>query len=342
MNSRKLVVLSAFLCLIISAYASSTNINSAGDSSFHLIDSLAQNAPNGPDIATVAAYLSKSSSNDMEKARAAFSWVAANIKYDDNAYNSGKIGDMSAQVVLKRKHAVCEGYANLYKALGEAMGLEVEKIDGYAKAYGYRPGEKFSGDPNHSWNAVKVNGQWLLLDATWGAGFSDGGRGNLKSHKLFTPYWFNVDKYEFLFMHFPSDVKWQLISQPVVLKQFEEMPYLHEAYFQMGFNAHDILDKFIAKTLPKKLPEVFAVKYDLRLVDFPLSEVITHEKEVTFTILCKEDVDIEFVNDPKKWVRMQRWGDGYRIISPLKAGDLQFAIKGKGKDYDVFIKYKVK
>ena len=312
---------------------------------FDYIDSFAKNAPGDidHDSSTVAAYLLKGCKTDLQKARAVFTWIANNIKYDDNAFNSGKIGNMGATAVLKRKHAVCEGYANLYKAIGEAMGLEVEKIDGWAKAYGYRPGEKFTGkDPNHSWNAVKINGEWELLDATWGAGWASGGRGHLMSHKAFTAYWFNVNKYEFLFMHYPKDQHWMLIAQAVTLRQYEEMPFVQPAFFQMGFNAHDILDKSIAKTLPKQLAEAYPTANHLKLVDFPLSAVIEPASEASFTITCDEDVDIEFINDPKKWYRMERSGNTYTVKLPLKRGDLQVAIKGKSRVYSDIIKYKVK
>jgi len=323
----------------------SMQVNSFAEPEFIEIDSIAKNAPSNIDHDPVAigAYLSKACKSDLQKARAAFTWIANNIKYDDNAYNSGKIGDMSAVAVLKRKHAVCEGYANLYKAIGQAMGLEVEIINGYAKAYGYRPGEKFSGtQPNHAWNAVKVNEDWILLDATWGSAYSDGGRGHLMSHKMFTPYWFNVNRYEFLFMHYPQDTKWSLLPQAVTLKQFEDMPFVQPAFFQMGFNAHDILDKSIAKTLPKQLPDTYPSKYNLKLIDFPLSAIIPPSNAASFTIICDEDVDIEFVNDPKQWKRMSRSGNKYTVTLPLKRGELQVAIKGKSRAYDDIIKYKVK
>ena len=250
---------------------------------------------------------------------------------------------MSAPAVLKRKHAVCEGYANLYKAIAQAIGLEVERIDGYAKAYGYRPGQKIVGtQPNHSWNAVKIDGEWALLDVTWGAGYSDGGRGHLMSHKAFSPYWFNVNKYEFMFMHYPQNEQWLQVSQKVTLKQFEEMPFVQPAFFQMGFDAKEILDKSIAKTLPKQLADAYPSKYQLRLVGFPVGAVIPPTSEITFSILCNEDLDIEFINDPKKWYRMEKHENTYSVKLPLKRGQLQVAIKGKGNSYVDLIKYQVR
>ena len=331
------------------AYASdslnSSQVISFAEPEFEFIDSFAKNAPSNidRDSSTIAAYLLKGSKNDKQKARAVFTWIANNIKYDDNAFNSGKVGNMSAAGVLKRRHAVCEGYANLYKAIAQAMGLEVERIDGYAKAYGYRPGQRIVGtQPNHSWNAVKIDGEWALLDATWGAGYSDGGRGHLMSHKAFSPYWFNVNKYEFMFMHYPQNEQWLQVLQKVTLKQFEEMPFVQPAFFQMGFDAHEILNKSIAKTLPPKLADAYPTTYHLKLVDFPLGLVIAPTNEASFTIISDEDLDIEFINDPKKWYRMERSGNKYTVKLPLKRGELQVAIKGKSRTYADIIKYQVK
>jgi len=51
---------------------------------------------------------------------------------------------------------VCEGFSNLYYVIGAEMGLEIKKVSGYAKAYGYSQGDKFK-EENHAWNLIKIN-----------------------------------------------------------------------------------------------------------------------------------------------------------------------------------------
>lgn len=333
---RIILLLSSILCFLVAS----------AQTDFTAIDSFAQNAPNGVDrdTATVAEYLLKGCHNDMEKARAVFSWIANNIKYDDNAYNTGKYGNMSANGVIKRRHAVCEGYANLYKALANAMGLEAERIDGWAKAYGYRPGQKLTGtNPNHAWNAVKVNGEWILLDATWGSGTSVGGRGQLNSKRLFSPYWFNVNPYDFLFMHYPQNDKWLLVPQSLTLKQYEDMPFLEAGFFQLGFSGRDIFDKVMSKTSPKLFPQAYPSKYHITLLNFPVDGVMAPAPEVTFSLTCSDDLDIVIVNDPRTFSRMERSGNTYSVKMPVKRGELKVCVKrGKSHDYDDLIVYKVK
>ncbi len=310
------------------------------------IDTFAMNAPTNIDQSpeTVGAYLVKRCANDLQKARAAFAWVATHIRYDDNAYNSGNIGDQSAPVILKRKHGVCEGYSNLYKAIGEAMGLEVQKIEGYAKAYGYHAGERFEGsDPNHAWNAVKINGEWAFVDATWGSGHAEGGRGHLVSRKVFTPYWFNVNRYEFLFKHYPQDAQWLLVPESVSLKQYQEMPQIEEPFFMLGFDAHDILQKALAKTLPKQLPEAYITKFHVKQLGLPLSGSISESAEASFSVMCDEDVDIVVANNVKQFASMKKNGNIYAVQMPIKKGDLVITVrdvKSKGPYADI-MRYKV-
>ena len=313
---------------------------------FKYIDSFAINAPSSLVYNTdsIANYLRKGCKNDMEKARAAFTWVASNIRYDDNGFNSGNIPDQSPARVLKHKHAVCEGYADLYAAIAKALGLEAVKVIGHAKAYGYRPGERFENKrSNHAWNAVKIDGQWRLLDATWGAGASDGERGKLVSRKQFTPYWFNVDKYEFIFQHYPIEQQWTLLTEALTIRQYEEMPRVRESFFIMGFNAADIFTRYLAKTLPKELPIAYTNTHPLKLIDFPLDGILAPTDKVKFTIVSEEDLVFAISNDLKQPpVFMTKSGNQYTATLSLKKGDLHIAIGQKGTRFSDILLYKVK
>jgi transglutaminase/protease-like cytokinesis protein 3 len=61
---------------------------------------------------------------------------------------------------------VCTGYAQAVTLLGEAAGLESVIVTGYADG-GVTTG-------GHAWNKVLVDGQWLVVDATWDDNEEDG------------------------------------------------------------------------------------------------------------------------------------------------------------------------
>lgn len=46
-------------------------------------------------------------------------------------------------------------------------------VPGYSKGFGYQLGQSFSGEFDHAWNAVFLEGRWHLVDSTWGSGLVD-------------------------------------------------------------------------------------------------------------------------------------------------------------------------
>ena len=90
--------------------------------------------------------------------------------YDRAAYdaiNAGGTTASSPQVaqsqeaygILVAGTAVCNGYAQAMHLLTEAAGLESVMVNGEASS-GFTTGA-------HAWNRVRIDGQWLVVDATW-------------------------------------------------------------------------------------------------------------------------------------------------------------------------------
>jgi hypothetical protein len=128
--------------------------------------------------------------------------------------------------VLHSRKSVCAGYANLFEALGRAAGLEVATIPGFARGYGFRAGSE-SGDTNHDWNAVKLDGRWQLVDATWGAGHMDEQK---RYAREFDGFFFLTPPEQFIYRHFPKDPKWQLLPRPLTAAEFSDLVYLRTPF----------------------------------------------------------------------------------------------------------------
>ena len=178
---------------------------------------------------TLAHYLVIPAKNDVEKARSIFRWVAENISYDFDAYLSGNIPPQNASDILKCRKGVCAGYASLYKALCDRAGLECEIIIGYAKGYSYKSGSVVPGT-NHAWNAIKLNGKWYLMDATWSSGRKSDH--NKITRDEFEEFYFCPDPADFIYSHFPEEEKWQLLDKPVTREDFFNLinPYTQFFY----------------------------------------------------------------------------------------------------------------
>jgi transglutaminase/protease-like cytokinesis protein 3 len=184
-------------------------------------------------VSILVNYLITPAQNDIERARAIYSWVAHNISYDYNAYLTHSYGDTSASGVLQSRSSVCEGYSSLFEALAKDAGLDVVTIDGWGKGIGYAVGDQISGSTNHAWNAVKINGSWYLIDSTWGAGYID------QSHFVqeFCDGYFLTPPETFIIDHFPKTSSWQLLKQPMSQSEFAQLPLTYSGFFQyrLGF-----------------------------------------------------------------------------------------------------------
>jgi len=214
----------------------SLGARTGGARDFTTIDRHALATPRSAErsIGTLAAYLTRPARSELEKARAIFRWVTHNIAYDADAYFSRRFRNARAtpESVLKSRRGVCDGYARIYEGLAKAAGLEVVRVSGYAKGFGYELGDEIPKQSNHAWNAVKANGRWILLDTTWGAGAVSGeSRSFVRS---FQEHYFQTDPNEMIYAHLPEDPKWQLLDKPVSRGKFANLPKLRPLFFQHG------------------------------------------------------------------------------------------------------------
>jgi transglutaminase/protease-like cytokinesis protein 3 len=174
-------------------------------------------------IRQLAFFIASHSKSVFEMVKKAHDWVALHIKYDYKAYISNNIPAQDIASVLRKKEAVCAGYAELFKSLCDAMGIECIIISGYAKSndsffsiFGFK-------ESNHSWNKVKVEGNWFLLDCTWDAGYI---LNNIWKKNYSTKYFFLNPVY-FAHEHFPENKSDQLLALPIPKSIFLILPRHH-------------------------------------------------------------------------------------------------------------------
>lgn len=156
--------------------------------------------------------------NDYDRVRAIYTWIATNIQYDLLSFHQSRSQDQTISKVLSSGKALCSGFSFLFKELCRMAKIESEIIEGYAKAFGYQPGQKFDTS-NHAWNAVRIYGTWYLLDVTWAAGNPQYLSGHKNKTDLNT--YFLVNPEILVKTHLPEDPTWQLISNKITLREFE-------------------------------------------------------------------------------------------------------------------------
>jgi transglutaminase/protease-like cytokinesis protein 3 len=167
---------------------------------------IASKAPK-TDTKSLAQQITIGKKTDADKAKSIFIWITTTIEYDNELRLNRKLQEeiytSEANVIthaVRRKKALCGGYAFLFKQLCEDVGVKAEIIHGFTNQ-----GNQWKNNaakPEHTWNAVHINGAWQLLDITWAV--SHGSRENPQW------FWYGTAPSDFIKTHLPQEKKWQL------------------------------------------------------------------------------------------------------------------------------------
>jgi transglutaminase/protease-like cytokinesis protein 3 len=272
---------------------------------YNTIDTYARNAPESAarNLKTLSDYLTSPAKSDLAKARSVYAWITSHIQYDEAAFRGQRYSSEVeyANRSLRSRKAVCTGFALLFKHLLAPAGIDAANIKGYARTFDSEAGQPIQR-VDHEWNAVRLDGEWYLLDIAWAQTTAKSGKAN--------DYFFLTEPAEFAANHFPTDPRWQLLGSTVSKAQFDQFPKLYDAYFRLGFDDN-----------------------------FPKSGVLRADDAVTLTL--KNDSDIEFMCALGKAggsesatvpVSVQRVGETYRLtVSVPKRGNSTLLIFAKAK-----------
>jgi len=170
--------------------------------------------PNVKTASDIARYVTRHLTSPTDKARAIYCWIAHNITYDvSRMYTTETYTNPQELVdkVLKTRRGVCSNYAALFQACCRSVGVESYIIEGYT-----RQNDK-TISIGHAWNAVKIDGRYYNIDATWASGYL---RGNSYTRQ-FRDIYFLIPPVEFIKTHMPFDPVWQFLTNPITHKEFD-------------------------------------------------------------------------------------------------------------------------
>jgi len=286
-------------------------------------------------IESLAAYLVKPAASERDKARLIYRWITDRIAYDFEGLVSGK-KDSRVEAVLQNRKAVCAGYARLFERLGKEAGLEVTIVVGRTKEARTPPGQEPS-PTDHAWNAVKLDGDWQLIDATWGAGSIQ----NNKFKKRYREYFFLPPPEEFIFTHFPVESRWQLLPAPVALEEFKAWPRIPFMLFDLGFTAKDVGARLQSKGLTECVDVTDPAGPKIVVRTAPLERSLRNGSKyrVRVETAAFEDMVVIIAGKPSI---MPRKGDGFETEFVARKGDLKVSGRlADAKSYESILRYKV-
>jgi len=152
----------------------------------------------------LAGFIQQQYSNDRARVAAAYTWVTANIRYSKDSMlsiNWSKNREDKITATLRRRKGVCDNFASVFADIIAKMAIPSYVVNGVAKG-------NIEGQA-HSWTALKLDGHWYMCDPTW-----DAGPGKTDKNFLITPT-------EFIATHWPFDPLWQLLPNPISLREFD-------------------------------------------------------------------------------------------------------------------------
>ncbi|MEO6613462.1 MAG: transglutaminase domain-containing protein [Chitinophagaceae bacterium] len=224
------------------------------------------------DLAVLAKQLTASSSTEKAKVTAIFRWITENIAYRPNSLravigpaslrNSREeviddsplkpLNERVAESVVDKREAVCDGYARLFTFLCEAAGIRSEIIIGYARTSTNKPGQRFG--VNHYWNAVMIDGDWQLLDATWASGYLSSRNEFIREYD---DRYFLSSPENFIRDHYPDDPRWTLLPDSKVPEEFRRSPFKQKSFSKYRitsfYPSSGVIETFVGDTVHLQL-----------------------------------------------------------------------------------------
>ncbi|MDZ4665303.1 MAG: transglutaminase domain-containing protein [Bacteroidota bacterium] len=203
-------------------------------------------------VPDLSKQLTSNYTKDIDKVRSIFCWITQNIIYDVNEFHNDSAhkfynyikyktcvgcGDSlyNAKIidsVLRKKAAICDGYARLFKTLCMFSGIRSEMIIGMGK----NDIEQLNVyESNHAWNAVSVDNRWFLLDACWASGTCDSA--TMKFTPALNEFYFFTDPRQFSYSHFPDEKKYFHYDNALSKQTFISMPLVFDDFFLLGFDS---------------------------------------------------------------------------------------------------------
>ncbi|KIX09658.1 uncharacterized protein Z518_00739 [Rhinocladiella mackenziei CBS 650.93] len=140
--------------------------------SFSQVDKAARFITTLPSSITAASlatgYICRPYRSGVQRLRAIFTWCAERISWEEDldmdGFNHNR--PIDTRKVIQTKRGSSQEISALVLEMCIAIGIHAEIVHGYLKT----PGEDLDLDaisrPNHFWNAILVDGEWRMMDAS--------------------------------------------------------------------------------------------------------------------------------------------------------------------------------
>lgn|GEM_PF-2417874 len=185
----------------------------------------------------LAKFLTENDTSEFQKVFNIYAWITNNIRYDVRALCKVKSKLYYSKKTLRKKKGICYQYSDLFNILCQNAGIKSKEILGYSRGSSYHENDRFY-ETDHSWNGVRIDSSWYLVDATWGSGYliqrnqwfkkilfkwfkKPYINNRYKFFKNSNNQYFLISPDSLIANHLPANPVWQLIEFPVSINTFE-------------------------------------------------------------------------------------------------------------------------
>ncbi|HEX2205684.1 MAG TPA: transglutaminase domain-containing protein [Longimicrobium sp.] len=274
-------------------------------------------------VQTLAAHFRGALPGERDRARALYRWLVENVAYDvDQFYNPPLLGKVyDAGTVLRRRKGVCAEFAILFERLAVGAGLEAVTVTGQAKAFSPNPRRPFLTQM-HNWNAVKVDGEWIALDASWGAG-DVMGRDFVRRPREF---YFDPDPAKLIWSHWPAEPRWQLLERPLSQREFDRLPFTPRDFWDLGFRADAVAEAARRPGFRAFVGAFPAPGQPVEVLEAPLAFHLAPGEAHPFRLRAPGATEVVAVSGTA-WHKLEPEGDTFGGTAALEAKDLVVMVR---------------
>lgn len=271
---------------------------------------------------SAAQKICQRATNDTEKARAIYYWLATNITYDNAKTQPDAY---LADLTWSKRTGVCQGYSELFIKLARCVGLNAEYCSGFSKSndYTYTPSNGTALESkNHGWIVVHTGNKHILLDATWAS----------TSNSIDS--WFDVDPALMISSHMPHNELMTFLPQSVSLEKFKMMPRISPTLTGFGVSGNELYDFLLTHNkawAPKFYADAEAqMKSGVKVKKMPMTNALKKGQSYTFNFTFPSSTSVLIKADGKT-TSVQSGKDIQ--ITPNSTSDVIVYAGGKGIFY---------
>jgi hypothetical protein len=153
----------------------------------------------------------------------------------------------------------------------------------------------------------------------------------------------SLNSFEAIFTHLPENTSKALVRPMPSKDDFEDMPYLHENYFKLGFDAKKVFEASILGKAPD-FPEAYDVDTYVSVKKAPVYKSLQFNQEYQFECFVPRGYEVVLIDPMDEWIYFENENGVFKLTYiPKSKGALTINLRHEngGNSYHTILAYQV-